>query len=32
LAGPLRPKEVLSETASTLVPPGPPVRGHEPSP
>jgi hypothetical protein len=28
----LRPKEVLSETASPLVPPRPLVRGHGPSP
>lgn len=32
LVGPLRPKEVLSETASPLVPSRPPVRGHGPSP
>jgi hypothetical protein len=32
LVGPLRPEEVLSETASPLVPLRPLVRGHGPSP
>ena len=32
LVGPLRPEEVLSETASLLVPSCPLVRGHGPSP